>query len=120
MRLRMLALLAALPLAACAGGYYGPRGPGPIAYDGYYDDYYGSVYDGYWGDGGVFYYRTGQNGHWRADHGGHFRHDMPQSAGPGPGAGPGSGFGHGPNGGGHGFHQFGGSMTPPMHGGHHH
>jgi hypothetical protein len=103
----LIALLGALPLAGCAGGYYGgPAGPGPIAYDGYYDDYYGPIHDGYWGDGDVFYYRTSDRGHWRHDAGGHFRHDA----------------GSGPAPGGHAFHPMHGSFTPPMGGGgrHHH
>ncbi|MBV9841300.1 MAG: hypothetical protein JOY99_07170 [Sphingomonadaceae bacterium] len=117
MRFKMLALLAALPLAACAADYYGgPAGPGPIAYDGFYDDYYGPIYDGYWGDGDVFYYRTGEHGHFRADRSGHFRHDMPGGGFAGTAGGPGAG---GPGAGGHAFHHFGGSMTPPHGGGRH-
>jgi hypothetical protein len=107
MKKALIAALALLPLAACADeyGYAGPGGPGPIAYDGFYDDYYGPIYDGYWGGGGAFYYRTSEHGHWRHDHGGHFRHDM----GPGPGTG------------GHSFHPMHGNFTPPaggFHGGH--
>src|ERR1700761_2839846 len=47
MNRKMLIALAgvavALPLAGCVSdGYYdGPVGPGPVAYDGFYDDYYG-------------------------------------------------------------------------------
>jgi len=97
---------AALPLAGCVSdGYYGgPAGPGPIAYDGFYDDYYGPIYDGYWGDGDAFYYRTSEHGRWRHDAGGHFRHDMGQ-----------------PMRGGHAFHPMHGNFTPPMggHGGRH-
>ena len=106
MMIALAAAAAALPLAACVSdGYYaGPVGPDPIAYDGFYDDYYGPIYDGYWGDSGVFYYRSGPHGHWRPDHGGHFRRDM-----------------GGPVGGGHAFHPMHGSFTPPAgHGGRHH
>jgi hypothetical protein len=101
-----LVATAALPLAACVSdGYYdGPGSPGPVAYDGYYDDYYGPIYDGYWGDGDVFYYRTSERGHWRHDSGSHFRHDM--------GSGPTMG------GRGHAFHPMHGSFTPSAgHGG---
>lgn len=104
MKKTLLALLGALPLAACAGGYYGgPAGPGPIAYDGYYDDYYGQIDDGYWGDGDVFYYRPHGHGRYVPDRAHHFRHDM----------GGGQPMG--------GFHPMHGMMTPPAgHGGHHH
>ena len=98
----------ALPLAGCVSdGYYeGPVGPGPIAYDGYYDDYYGPIYDGYWDGGGAFYYRTSEHGHWRHDAAGHFRQDM----------------GSGPMSGGHAFHPMHGSFNPPpaRPGGRHH
>lgn len=70
MKLRLAALalatLAAVPLAGCADGYYGggmAYGPGPYAYDGYYDGAYGPIYDGYWGDDGYFYYRNGPDAH---------------------------------------------------------
>jgi hypothetical protein len=72
--------LASLPLAACAGTYGGVEyGPGPYAYDGYYDGYYGPIYDGYWGGDGAFYYRhgAGDRGFVRGDNA-HFRHDAPQ------------------------------------------
>jgi hypothetical protein len=106
MRAPFLGLLLALPLAACAEGYYGPEGPGPVAYDGYYDDYYGPIYDGYWGNGGVFYYRTSEHGHFRPDRSGHFRRDMAAEAGPGPG---------------HPFHEMHGNFTPRANGrGEHH
>jgi len=69
-----------LGMAACASGPYGPGpgdgyGPEPVAFDGYYDDFYGPFYDGYWaGDGG--YYYTDAPGHaYHRDTGGHFRHD---------------------------------------------
>ncbi len=60
------ALLPALTLGACVGeGYYGGRDgygyAGPVAYDGYYDDFYGPVYDGYWGTDGAFYDRGGDH-----------------------------------------------------------
>ena len=70
-------------LAACATGPYGPPGggpgyygPEPVAYDGYYDDFYGPFYDGYWaGDGG--YYYTDAPGHpYHRDTGAHFRRDQ--------------------------------------------
>jgi hypothetical protein len=108
MKKALLPLLAALPLAACVAGYDGPYGPGPVAYDGYYDDYYGPIYDGYWGNGGVFYYRSHEHGRLIADRGNHFRHDMG-------GAGPG-GRG-GPGGGGH-FHPMHGNFNPPAGRGH--
>lgn len=61
------ALMPALSLGACAGGYYGGGGGyyagGPVAYDGFYDDYYGPIYDGYWGTDGFFYYRGGVGEH---------------------------------------------------------
>lgn len=101
-KMLFVALLAAAPLAACAEGYYGPQGPGPIAYDGFYDDYYGPINDGYWGDGGVFYYRSDPHGRFVADRDGHFRHDQ----------GPAQGVGAG----GRNFHEMHGSMTPPAHG----
>jgi hypothetical protein len=78
------AVAALVSLGACADDYYGPRhGPGfyehhPVAYDGFYDGYYGTVYDGYWGDGG-YYYSMREGGPYLHDDGGHFRQD----AGPG-------------------------------------
>ena len=69
----------ALPLAGCVGydgygGYgYGARYGAPIAYDGFYDNYYGPIYDGYWGGGGAFYYRSHERGRWIRDRGNHFR-----------------------------------------------
>jgi hypothetical protein len=74
MKRLLLALCATLPLAACAT-YGGPPGPA-VAYDGYYDDYYGPIYDGYWDDGGAFFYRTSNHGHYRRGDPNHFRHDM--------------------------------------------
>lgn len=67
--------LPALPLAACAGGYYGGAAyaGGPYGYSGYYDDYYGPIYDGYWGDDGAFYYRSGAHDrHYRRGDSSHF------------------------------------------------
>jgi hypothetical protein len=54
---------AALSLGACADDMYsgGVYWGGPVAYDGWYDGYYGNVYDGYWGSDGYFYYRHGDN-----------------------------------------------------------
>lgn len=52
---------AALSLGGCADEIYAGGGNwnGPVAYDGWYDGYYGDVYDGYWGSDGYFYYRHG-------------------------------------------------------------
>jgi len=102
MRVRFLVALATLPLAGCAGGYGGVdyvngAPPGAIAYDGFYDNYYGPIYGGYWGNGNVFYYRHTPHGRFVADRGNHFRrgpdaspgfHSM-HGMGPGPGAGRG-------------------------------
>lgn len=68
---------AALSLSACANEGFGGSGywGGPVAYDGWYDGYYGDVYDGYWGSDGSFYYRQG--GHDGSYHRGdrnHFAH----------------------------------------------
>jgi hypothetical protein len=91
----LCATVPALSLSACAGGYgYGGEvtAGGPYAYDGYYDDYYGSVYDGYWGDDGGFYYRSGANDrHFRRGDPAHFSRSAAQGA-------------H--------FHAMQGSMTP--------
>lgn len=75
-------VLAAVPLAGCADGYYGDRyGYGrpyhsssyhPRSY-GWYDGYYGAIYRGYWGRGGFYYYRLHARDHWRRDDGRHFR-----------------------------------------------
>jgi hypothetical protein len=81
---------AVLALGACATGYYGPH---PVAYDGYYDDFYGPFYDGYWGDDGGFYYTDGPHHPFHRDAGGHFRHDMAQGFHPVHGLG-GHGGGH--------------------------
>ncbi|EGD60946.1 hypothetical protein Y88_3450 [Novosphingobium nitrogenifigens DSM 19370] len=92
-----LLLLASIPLAACADDYaYGggvAYGPGPYAYDGWYDGYYGPIYDGYWGSDNYFYYRrgAGDRAYMRGDRG-HFMHDAPR----------------GP----HNYQPFRGSMTP--------
>jgi hypothetical protein len=75
-----LLALASVPLAACAGGVgVGVYGPGPYAYDGWYDGYYGPIYDGYWGDDGYFYYRhnEGEGAFVRGDNH-HFAHQAPQ------------------------------------------
>lgn len=67
-------------LGACAedGYYYGPHdhyySHRPVAYDGWYDGYYGPIYDGYWGDGG-FYYSTGEGRPYVLDRDGHFGHE---------------------------------------------
>ena len=74
----LLAGAAALMLSACMA----PRhevvvasGPGvAVAYDGYYDGYYGPYYDGFWGDDGYFYY-SDVNHHWVRDDNHHFRRD---------------------------------------------
>jgi hypothetical protein len=70
--------LPALPLAACADGYYGggAYAGSAYAYNGYYDDYYGPVYDGYWGDDGAFYYRgSDHDRHFHRGDPAHFSHD---------------------------------------------
>lgn len=77
-----LALTTALLLAGCAPAY----GPGPyyggayvvgepVAYDGFYDGYYGPFYDGYWASDGFFYYRRGDHDRFERDRDGHFRHE---------------------------------------------
>ena len=85
MRRWMVLACLALPLAGCAyddyGYGYGHRYGPPVAYGGFYDNYYGPIYDGYWGEGDAFFYRTGRRGAWVRDTGGHFR----RNAGPGPG-----------------------------------
>ena len=87
----LLATAASLSLAACAdsmGG--GPRGMGggprgwngAYAYDGYYDNHYGSFYDGYWGDDGGFWYRsTDRDTRYRRGDATHFRRDAGTGAG---------------------------------------
>jgi len=74
--------LGLLGLTACADGPYGGPGPGrgvygpePVAYDGYYDDFYGPFYDGYWADDGGFYYSDAPGHPYRRDTAGHFRRD---------------------------------------------
>jgi hypothetical protein len=78
-----LLALGSVPLAACAGSGVGVEmdGPGPYAYDGWYDGYYGPIYDGYWGDDGYFYYRhhEGEGAFVRGDRA-HFAHEAPQGA----------------------------------------
>src|ERR1017187_2129768 len=74
----LVAGAAAALLSGCAGGYgmgygYGPDGD-VVAYDGYYDDYYGPIYDGYWGSDG-FYYRGHQGEAFHRDDGQHFRRE---------------------------------------------
>lgn len=96
MKTWIVAVLALTSLSGCAADYYGPPGPGPVAYGGFYDDYYGPIYDGYWGNGGVFYYRSHERARFRPDRGGHFRRDMGPPAGPG----------------GRGFHEFHGNFAP--------
>jgi len=83
---RLSAALAACVLLAGCAPAYGP-GPGPyygggayvvgepIAYDGFYDNYYGPFYDGYWARDGFFYYQRGEHGRFVRDDGRHFRHD---------------------------------------------
>ncbi len=67
-------------LGACANENYYPRQTAdfyihhPVAYDGYYDDFYGNVYDGYWGDEG-FYYTMGENQPFLVDRANHFRRE---------------------------------------------
>jgi hypothetical protein len=62
-------------LAGCAVEPAGPGVPGPVAYDAYYDDYYGPFYDGYWGGDGEFYYSDGEGHPFRHADRAHFRHD---------------------------------------------
>jgi hypothetical protein len=75
---------ACIGLGACVDHVYSARQPAdfyvnhPVAYDGYYDDFYGAIYDGYWGDEG-FYYSKRMGEPFLVDHGNHFRRE----AGPG-------------------------------------
>jgi len=75
-----LLAIASVPLAACVDDV-GLRidAPGPYAYDGWYDGYYGQVYDGYWGNDGYFYYRhgEGEGAYVRGDRN-HFARQAPQ------------------------------------------
>jgi hypothetical protein len=61
-------------LCGCATGpgWYG--GGDVVAYDGYYDDYYGPIYDGYWGNDG-FYYRSHAGEAFHRDDAQHFRRE---------------------------------------------
>lgn len=75
-----LLAVASVPLSACAGGVgLEVDAPGPYAYDGWYDGYYGQVYDGYWGNDGYFYYRhsEGEGAYVRGDRN-HFARQAPQ------------------------------------------
>jgi hypothetical protein len=57
----LCALASPLTIAGCADNYgygYGSVGLGPVAYNGFYDDFYGPIYDGYWGNDNFFYYRS--------------------------------------------------------------
>jgi hypothetical protein len=67
-------------LCGCAGSYgvayNGPPGD-VVAYDDFYDDYYGPIYDGYWGGDG-FYYRSQAGGGFHRDDGQHFRREAAQ------------------------------------------
>jgi hypothetical protein len=67
-------------LGGCEGnygvGYYGPPGEA-IAYDGYYDDYYGPIYDGYWNND-VFFYRNHAGDQFRRDDSQHVRREATQ------------------------------------------
>jgi hypothetical protein len=72
--------IAALALTACAsepagGGFYPHYRTAPIAYDAFYDDFYGPFYDGYWGPGDVFYYSDAAGRPFHRDEARHFRHD---------------------------------------------
>ena len=70
----LVSSVAAALLCGCAEGYgYGYGGPAVVAYDGYYDDYYGPIYDGYW-EGGVFFYRNNEGEGFRRGDAQHFRH----------------------------------------------
>ena len=70
-----IAAVALLGLLAGCTVQAGPGVPGPVAYDAYYDDYYGPFYDGYWGGDGEFYYTDGAGHPFRHAERGHFRHD---------------------------------------------
>jgi hypothetical protein len=71
---------AALVLSACTGPGHERFavdvgvGAGPVAYDGYYDGYYGPYTDGYWGTDGFFYY-SDANRHFVRDDNRHFRRE---------------------------------------------
>jgi len=78
--LALSAAAACAGLGACVDDNYYPRQAAdfyvhhPVAYDGYYDDFYGNVYDGYWGDEG-FYYSMGEGQPFAVDRANHFRHE---------------------------------------------
>lgn len=83
MKLRHLLIvgLAAGMMSACADygvgvgvdDYaYGP--PADVAFDGWYDGFYGPIYDGYW-DNDIFYYRTADTGRYQRGDVAHFRHN---------------------------------------------
>jgi hypothetical protein len=69
---------AALLLSACTTEHdrvaVGVGVGAPVAFDAYYDGYYGPYYDGYWGDDGYFYY-SDNNHHWIRDENHHFRRE---------------------------------------------
>jgi hypothetical protein len=79
MRLSVVLAMGAL-LAGCEPapgpppGPYGPYPAGVVAYDGFYDDYYGPFYDGYWGADGFFYF-SDRDRHFHRDDGHHFRRE---------------------------------------------
>ncbi len=62
-------------IALCTGCAVDGVGGGPVAYDGFYDGYYGPFYDGYWGNDGFFYYSDGEGHAFRRDEANHFRHN---------------------------------------------
>lgn len=71
----LVSIAAAALLCSCAEEYGYGYGPDvAVAYNGYYDDYYGPIYDGYW-EGDAFYYRPSAGGSFRRDEGQHFRHE---------------------------------------------
>ena len=73
----LISLGAAGLLASCAygGGYHHDYAADGVDYDGYYDDFYGSVGDGYWGPDDYFYYSDAPGHPFRRDDAHHFRHD---------------------------------------------
>jgi hypothetical protein len=76
----LASLAVSVVLSGCVA--YGPPPPGPyaygpypaeaVAYDGFYDGYYGPFYDGYWARDGYFYYAD-RNHSFHRDYSGHFR-----------------------------------------------
>jgi hypothetical protein len=78
---------------------YGPYPADAVAYDGFYDDYYGPFYDGYWGADGSFYYAD-RDHHFHRDVDHHFQREGRAGFHPVHGGGMRGGGGH-PGGEGH-------------------